>query len=62
MIEERLARLERHGHAHPIDLRQDVVHHVGVDVHVQRAVERIGGLAPAVDVTKRREGVGSRHR
>ena len=41
VIEQRLARLERDRHAHAIDLGQDVVDHVGLDVDVQRAIERI---------------------
>ena len=35
VIEQRLARLERHRHAHPIDLGQDVVDEVGLDVDVE---------------------------
>ena len=41
VIEQRLARFERHRHAHPVDLGHDVVDEIGLDVHVQRAIERI---------------------
>ena len=41
VIEQRLARFERHGHAHPVDLGHDVVDEIGLHVDVQRAVERI---------------------
>ena len=43
MIEQRLARLERHRHAHAVDLREDVIVQVGVHVDVHRAIERVGG-------------------
>ena len=41
VIEQRLARFERHRHAHPVDLGHDVVDQIRLHVHVQRAVERI---------------------
>ena len=42
VIEQRLARLERHRHAHPVDLGHDVVDKIGLHVDVERAIERIG--------------------
>ena len=45
VIEQRLARFERHGHAHLVDLGHDVVDQIGLHVDVQRAVERIARRA-----------------
>jgi len=41
VIEQRVARFERNGHAHLVDLGQDVIDQIRVDVHVQRAIERV---------------------
>ena len=48
VIEQRLARFERDRHAHLVDLGHDVVDEIGLDVDVQRAVERIRRRARVV--------------
>ena len=58
VIEQRLARLERDRHAHPIDLGQDVVDHVGARVDVERAIHRIERRAGAIGVAEAGERVG----
>ena len=57
MIEQWLARLERHRHAHAINLRQDVIVQVGVHVDVHRAIERVGGFAGVVPRPERGERI-----
>ena len=61
VIEQRLARLERHGHAHPVDLGHDVVDQVGLHVDVQRAVERILRRARVVGEAEAGERIGVAH-
>src|SRR5438094_5868508 len=50
MVQQRLARLQRHGHAHAIDLREIVVDHVIVYFVIDGSVERIRGTAPPIRV------------
>ena len=59
VVEERLTRFERHGHAHPVDLRQDVVEHVRLHVDVQRAIQRVWRTARIPCGAERGERIGA---
>ena len=61
-VEEGDPRLERVGHARPVDLDQDVVDQVGADVDVLHAAELLGALGLLVAARGARERVGVRPR
>ncbi len=52
VVEQWHARLERHGHAHLVDLRQNVVEQVRPHVNKERPVHRVRRRAVGVDLTE----------
>src|SRR2546423_5041363 len=56
LVEQRHARFERGGHAHPVNLRQDVAGQVRLAVNVEQFVERFAGADSSGVLLKTQRG------